>query len=147
MNRIFTVAAALAMIQGCVIYADGDGPADDDIIIIDDNFAPDIIDAQAGCFYDNYLAMDIWYFDASVDDPDGPFDTYEVFADVYDDLTGELIESFELFGTEDPYLWTSEWDAATTYIDCWYPWYTVEVVAYDFDSAWDQVSIIPETYF
>ncbi len=150
MNKLLALTALVAMLPACLIYTDstpsGDyyDPGPD--VVIDYNAAPQMLDAQAGCFWDRRLQDDVWYFDATADDADGPYDIVEMWADVYDDITGELIESFELVPTEDPYLWSVEYMASSVYIDCWYPWYSVDFVAIDAYEAWDSLLVYPETY-
>ena len=146
MTRIATLALALAVSTGCIFVDDGNDP-----VIIDDtpmfvNSAPFVDDAAAGCFFDDFNLDDVWYFEALVDDPDGVLDVMQVWADVYDDRTGELVQSFELYPTDDPFLWYSDWLASTTYLNCWYDLYSIDVIAYDSFDDWSAVTILPATY-
>jgi hypothetical protein len=64
------IAATLLSLSACVVY-DTDtrpGPV---------NYAPDIVWAEAGCFWDNYAYDWVWYFDADVADPNGRADVWE----------------------------------------------------------------------
>ena len=59
---------------------------------------------------------------------------------------GTLVESFELFSTDDPYVWFSDWLGSSTWLDCFYQDYTVDIVAYDVLDAIDWLTIVPNTY-
>lgn len=147
MTRILAVALAIAATTGCIIH-DGPDPVivDSPAVIVETNIAPWVDDAAAGCFYDAMSMDDIWYFEALVDDPDGVFDVAQVWADVYDDRSGELVQSFELYPTNDPYLWYSDWLASSTWLNCWYDLYSVDIVAYDQFDDWSAVTVLPLTY-
>lgn len=136
---------ALAATTGCIVYED-DGPDPYEPPPPAVNAAPYVIGADAGCFYDGYYDDDIWYFEADADDPDGPLDVVAVYADVYDQRTGEWQDSFELYPTDDPVYWFSDWLGSTTWLDCWYGGYVVDIVAYDSFDAYDIVSVRPWTY-
>lgn len=111
------------------------------------NVAPYVVAADAGVFYDAMIREDIWYFDASVDDADGPLDVTDVWAYVYDDyLGGGPIASFELLPTRDATGWYAEYAAFDIGLDPFYPYYTVEIVAIDSYGAEDAVSLAPYTY-
>lgn len=111
------------------------------------NWAPEVIGAEAGVYWDNYYADDIWYFEAEVDDFDGPYDVVEVWADVYDEWGGGVyLESFELFPTDDPWLWFSDWLGQSVWLDPFYAGYTVDFVAYDAYDAMSAVTVVPWTY-
>lgn len=132
--------SALLLTTGCVIYEDGGphpGPS---------NVAPVVIWADAGCYWDNYYYDDIWYFEAEADDGDGVYDVVAVYADVYDAWTGRLEDSFELYPTNDPYYWFSDWLGSTTWLDCGYGGYVVDFVAYDSYDAYDVLTVEPWTY-
>lgn len=134
------VLAALLLTSGCIVYEDGGpppGPGND---------APEVYWADAGCYWDNYYRDDIWYFEAEVDDPDGVYDVVAVYADIYDLRTGRMEDSFELFPTNDPYYWFSDWLGSTTWLDCYYGDYVVDFVAYDSYDAYDVLSVTPFTY-
>ncbi len=147
MTRLLTLATALALATGC-IYVDGndDGRWDAQPPASAFNTAPWILTADAACYYDDFNADDILWFETTVDDADGLFDVVSVWADVYDDRSGELVQSFELYPTDDPAIWFSDWLVSTTWIDCWYDWYTVDFVAYDAADAWGATTIRPDTY-
>ncbi len=132
----------LAASVGCVVYTD-DVHHDD---YVESNYSPYIEGAEAGVFYDDYAHDDVWYFDASVDDPDGVYDVVEVWADVFDERSGEMVESFELYSTNDPYFWTSEWYGYDTYLDPFYDGYSVDFVAYDAYDAYDVLTVWAITY-
>ena len=131
------LAIALATLATGCIVVDDDRPGG----VV--NYAPEILDADAGCYWDSYYYDDIWYFEAAVDDLDGPRDVEAVWADVYDEWSGDLVESFELYPTNDPHIWFSDWLGSSTWLDCMYYDYTVDIVAYDsFDDS-DWVTVIP----
>ena len=142
---MFSLIASLS--SGCYIYASTSDTYDD--VYVDDtvyNFAPEILEAEAGCYFDRGYGDDIWYFDAYVDDLDGLHDVTQVWADVYDEFDGQLVESFELYSDSAGMLWFSDWLGGTTYLDCFYDNYTVDIVAYDSWDAMDYVTIVPYTY-
>lgn len=139
------IALAALATSGCVVYSD-DGPSDVIVVEPGGNVAPYILSADAGCYYDGAYRDDIWYFEADVDDGNGPLDVAAVYADVYDSYTGAWVETFELYPTNDPYIWFSDWLGGTTYLDCFYRGYEVDIVAYDSFDAFDAITIIPYTY-
>jgi hypothetical protein len=94
--------------------------------------APNVINAEAGCYWDGAFRDEVWYFEALVSDPNGAYDVAEVWADVYDDgYNGAYVQSFELFPTNDPEVWFSDWLGSTTWVECGYAGYTIDIVAYD----------------
>lgn len=148
MTRLVTLAAAFALLTGCIYVRDRDVYVDDDDrpIVVDVNDAPWVLDGWAGCWFDRGARDDVWTFEATVDDPDGPYDVVSVWADVYDDLSGELVESFELYPSDDPTFWYSDWLGSTTWLDCYYPFYSVDLVAYDSYDDYDILTVVPATY-
>lgn len=140
------IGLAALTTSGCVVYSDGGGgggtyePAP--------NVAPYINWADAGCYYDGYYNDDIWYFQADATDGDGVLDVVAVYADVYDMRFGggEWVETFELMPTDDPYVWYSDWLGHTTYLDCYYGGYEVDIVAYDSFNDYDVLTLVPATY-
>lgn len=146
MRNLIPVAFFAVMSTGCIVY-DSDYDPDPYNPPVDYNYAPEIIDAEAGVFWDNYYYDDIWYFEADVDDFDGPYDVVAVWADVYDEYYGaEYIESFELFPTNDPYIWYSDWLGSSTWLDPFYDGYTVDFVAYDAYDEMDVFTVWAYTY-
>ena len=145
LNRITLPALALATLTtGCIVYeSDYRDVPDRRAPPAAINYAPEILDADAGCYFDRAYRDDIWMFDAIVDDPNGPLDVVAVWADVYDEWDGTLVESFELFPTDDPYYWFSDWLGSTTWLACGYDLYSVDIVAYDTLDAVDAITIIP----
>lgn len=140
------VTATLAA-SGCIVYDTGSGPGSDpDIVVVEDNYAPDITWGEAGCYWDSYYYDYIWYFEADVDDPNSPYDVVAVFADVYDDRSGAWVDSFELYPTDDPFYWFSDWLGGSTYLDCQYEGYVVDFWAYDSFDAADAMTVVPYTY-
>ncbi len=150
MLRLGIMGALLVTAAGCIVYEDNP----DTVYVVDDNDAPVVVynaapyvfDAYSGCYFDRGYRDDIWFFDAWVDDPDGALDVVQVWADVYDDWTGQLIESFELYPTQNPQQWYSDWLVSSTWLDCWYDGYSVDIVAYDSFEAWGASTIWPSTY-
>lgn len=143
------LALAATATSGCIVVED-DGPrgcydCGNDAPIVT-NYAPVIYGADAGCYYDGYERDDIWYFEADVDDADGLGDIHSVWADVYDEFDGTLVESFELFPTNTPGIYFSDWLGSTTWLSCGYPDYTVDVVVYDSFDDFDAVTLVPEYY-
>ena len=130
--------SALAM-PGCVVYKGG--PPHPQA-----NRPPYLTWADGGCYFDPAFDDDLGYFEATVDDANGPLDVVAVYADVYDGRSGEWIETFELFPTEDPYYWFSDWIGQTTRLDCYYGGYEVDIVAYDSYEEHDVLTLLPQTY-
>ena len=142
MTRI--ALALLAALPACVVY-------DTDHVVVDDpapyvNYAPVINYAEAGCYWDGYYSDFIWYFTGDIDDPNGVYDVVSVWADVYDSPSGAWVDSFELYPTNDPYTWYSDWLGGSTYLDCNYPYYEVDIVAYDTYDVYTATTILPIYY-
>ncbi|MCK6506409.1 hypothetical protein L6R53_24050 [Myxococcota bacterium] len=137
-SRAVTALLSLtALSAGCIVYEDPGPPAPGP-----GNYAPFVEWADAGCYWDGYYADHIWYFEADVTDPDGALDVVAVYADVYDSR-GEWVDSFELFPTQDPVYWFSDWLGSSTWLDCGYRGYLVDIVAYDSFDAVDVLTITP----
>ncbi len=134
--------AAATLGTGCIVYETGGSVAPPPPAPVV-NDVPEILEADAGCYFDRAHRDDIWLFEAVVDDPNGVYDVVSVWADVYDDWDGSLVESFELFPTDDPYLWWSDWLGSTTWLACGYGYYSVDLVAYDSLDAVDAVTVVP----
>ncbi|MEL6349674.1 MAG: hypothetical protein AAFV53_41605 [Myxococcota bacterium] len=139
------LGVAALTLSGCVVYSDG-GVGGGGGGATPFNFSPFVSYADAGCYYDGAYQDNIWYFEADVDDGDGPLDITQVYADVYDGYTGQYIETFELYPTNDPYIWFSDWLEYSTYLDCYYRGYEVDIVAYDAYDAFDVVTVLPATF-
>ena len=143
LTSIAIVPILAAITSGCIII---DGSECFDCVepapVV--NHAPEIWDGLAGCYYDGYERDDIWYFEATVDDLDGIEDVHSVWADVYDETDGSLVESFELFPTEQAGVYFSDWLGSTTYLYCGLDIYTVDLVAYDVFDAVDSITLLPE---
>lgn len=137
MTRIFLAATLLSLSSACVIV-DEDPPAPPP------NYAPYIDWADAGCYWDDYNGDFIWYFQGDVFDDNGVGDVESVWADVYD-ARGTLVETFRLFN-EGGSFWFSDWLQYSTYLDCYYGGYQVDIVAYDWAEAYDVVTVLPATY-
>lgn len=134
MRRTLALTALFTLPACIVVDADSrPGPS---------NWAPEITWAEAGCFWDDRAYDFVWYFDADVTDPDGQMDVWEVYADVFDDRTGELVDSFLLddFGGG---FWSTEWLQYQTWLDCSYGRYVVDFVAYDTFDAIDTFAVYP----
>ena len=133
MRNLTALSLALLTATGCIVHT-SDRDYEPDVIEVEvptvTNYAPDVLWADAGCFYDGYERSDIWYFEADVDDFDGPFDVVSVWADVYDEWDGSWID----------------WLAYSTHLSCFYPDYTVDIVAYDAYEAYDYMTIWADTY-
>ena len=144
LSMVPVVPLFLAAAPGCVVYADDH---DQRTVVVVDNYAPYVSSADAWVYYDPFYNDDIWVFEAWVDDPDGPYDVISVWADVYDEYAGGvLVESFELYPTEDPYLWYSDWLGRTTFLDPFWPGYTVDFVVYDSFEDFGYTTVWAETY-
>ena len=121
---------ASALLGGCVVYADND----DDVVVVQQpapNYAPVVTWADGGCYWDSYYRDHIWWFEATIDDGNSPYDVVEAYADVYDSRTGAWVDSFELYPTNDAFYWFSDWLGSSTWLDCAYGGYVVDIVAYD----------------
>ncbi len=121
---------AAGIASGCVVYTDDD----DDVVVPPQpavNYAPVVTWADGGCYWDGYYRDHIWWFEADVDDPNSPYDVVAVYADVYDSYSGTWVDSFELYPTEDPYYWFSDWLGSSTWLDCSYGGYVIDIVGYD----------------
>ncbi|MBN2798933.1 MAG: hypothetical protein JXX28_07270 [Deltaproteobacteria bacterium] len=144
--RTLIPLVALALTSGCVVYEHDvdpyDAPYHQPV-----NYAPEVLRADAGVYWDDYNRDDIWYFEAEVEDSNGPRDVVEVWADVYDLYEDDLyIESFELYPTDDPWIWYSDWLGGSTWLDPYYHGYVMDIVAYDSVDQAGSLSIRPATY-
>jgi hypothetical protein len=142
MQRLALIAAPVALLaaNGCVVYAEEPLPQHH-------NRAPIVLDGAAWVEYDRQLGDDIWAFDAVVDDADGYRDLLGVWADVYDESRGGAhIQSFELFPTDDPAYWYSDWFGSTTRLDPFNNAYTVDLVVYDLGEKMGFLTVWAETY-
>lgn len=148
MNRSLPVLAA-ALSPGCVVYAH-DPPSDPGTVIVVEepyNRAPYVLDAGAWVYWAPAYRDDVWAFEAFVDDPDGVGDVIGVWADVYDEYAGgQLAGSFELYPTSDPYVWYSEWFGSSTFLDPFWPGYTVDFVVYDAFEDYGWLTVWADTY-
>jgi len=150
----FLSVIASGLTSGCVVHTSGSGSSshghtDVEVTISHEasyNESPSVEWADGGCYYDHYGDDYVWYFEADAFDPDGLFDVVAVYADVYDEYTGTLEDSFELFDTDDPYFWFSDWWGSSTYLDCHYDGYVVDIVAYDYEDYTDVYSFWPAVY-
>lgn len=142
------VLPAILSSTGCVVYSyDTVEEPGTEVIIVEENARPIVLDGYAFVYWDNAYRDDIWEFEAFVDDPDSPYDVYMVWADVYDECRGgSLVESFELYPTNDPYIWFSDWLGSSTWLDPFSDCYTVDLVAYDSYDEFDVLTVWAETY-
>ena len=148
----------LPLLPACVVYDDHDydhshfTTTTTTTTWVSTNAAPFVSDAAAFVFYDPVHDDDIWAFEAVVDDPDGVGDVIGVWADVYDEGNGDeesggrLVETFELYPTDDPYVWYSEWLGSTSTLDPYYTGYTVDLVVYDTFEDFGWLTVVPATY-
>lgn len=145
MNRLTLLAGVATLATGCVIYEEphhhGGGGG---TVVVETNAPPYVFNAAAYVYYDPYYGDDIWTFEADVDDPNGVYDVISVWADVYDGPV--LVESFELYPTDDPYFWWSDWLGSTTYLDPFWGGYSVDIVAYDAYEDFGYATVWADTY-
>ncbi len=130
MIRSTLAAFASLSLGGCLVY--GGGPRQ----VAVDSTSPYISYADASCYWDDGYRDYVWWFEADVDDPDG--DVQAVYADVYDNWDGSLADSFELYYEGDG-TWYSAWQQWSTYLDCEYYDYTVDISAQD---SWDNTDVV-----
>lgn len=143
--RLITALTALSLASGCVVY-DNDGPRDQPPAPTYVNYSPGIAWAEAGCYWDDYNQDFIWWFQSEVFDDNGRQDLTGVYADVYD-VYGNYIDGFELYQEDrDPDVWFSDWLQYSTYLDCYYGGYQVDIIAYDSYEDYGAVTVIPATY-
>jgi len=149
MNKWIAVSLGMLSLAGCTIYSYD--TVEEPVVVHSEppvvyNSLPIVLDAAAGVYWDDFYWDDIWYFEATVDDGDGPYDVVSVWADVYDDWNGQLVESFELYPTNDPYVWYSDWLGHSTWLDPFYRGYTVDITAYDIYEDADTLTVWAYTY-
>lgn len=134
MSRPIALVAA-ALLSGCIVY-------DDDVHDTPPvNYAPYVTYADGGCYWDDYYHDYVWWFEAGVDDVEG--DVTAVWAMVYYQDGVAADTEFELF-FEGGGIWFSAWQESSTYLDCAYPGYVVEIYAQDYYGDADAVSFYPE---
>lgn len=140
-STVLPALCALAL-QGCVVYAGPprQGPVD---------AIPYITYADAGCYYDAVTPDNpagyndyVWWFEADAYDDDGTEDVMQVYADVYDDYTGEWVDGFDL-APDGGATWFSAWVGSSTYLDCTWPGYVVDITAVDYANESDVVTLYP----
>ena len=146
MRNGITLLALAAAASGCIVHAYDS--YDDPVLFVEDiNMPPVVLDGYAGVYFDSYYYDDVWTFEVTCDDPDSPYDIVGVWADVYDEWRGgRLVDSFELYPTDDPLFWYSDWFGSTTYLDPFYRGYTVDLIAYDRYESFDWITIWVDTY-
>jgi len=148
MQKLAVTAALLSLFTGCVVYSDGPAPpphgSSAPPVFV--NSPPSVYGADAGCYWDSTTGQDRWYFQASADDPDGVYDVVDMWAYVYDEWDGSLVQSFELYPTDDAYTWYTDYPAQSTGLDCWYSDYSVDFVAYDSYDDSDVMTVWANTY-
>lgn len=146
-NKLATAAFVLTLAPACIYVEDDDRPQQQDPPVTY-NSAPYVVDGEAGCYWSDYYADEIWYFEVVADDPDGALDVVEVWADVYDEWSGgQFVESFELYPDEyDDTLWFSDWLQSSTYLGCGYDGYSVDLVVYDTYDEMDWITVTPVTW-
>ena len=141
-------ALLVTLLPGCVIYDDPDPgyftTTTTTTVYVPVNAAPYVVEAEAYVFFDPVHDDDVWAFEAVVDDEDGIGDVIGVWADVYDGDV--LLETFELYPTEDPYVWYSEWLGSTSTLDPFWPGYSVDFVVYDTYEDFGWVTVTAATY-
>lgn len=126
----YIVLALVPGLTGCIVRADDQRFANPPPPVAV-NHAPYVYRAEAGVYWDDFNYDDIWHFTAQVDDPDGVYDVTAVYVDIYDDRSGQFVDTFELYPTGDAYTWFSDWLGRSTYLDPWYDAYRVDFVVYD----------------
>jgi len=149
MKTTTALIGLLSFASSCTVYTQDTyvEPATETIIVQDVNSTPYVVSGYAGVWFDQVYLDDVWVFEVTADDPDSPWDVVSVFADVYDEYRGGvLIETFELYPTDDPRIWYSDWFGSTTLLDPFYNGYTVDLVAYDSYDSFDWITVVPEVY-
>ena len=140
MFRATALSMALISLSACIVVDD-----DDNNNPPPQNYPPTVVAGEAGCYYDDYNHDFIWYFTAEVHDPNGPGDVMMVWGDVYD-AYGNPVDSFELYPEgQSPEIWFSDWLQYSTYLDCYYGGYVVDLVAYDYTESYHAISVYPYT--
>ncbi len=143
-TMILAALPLLGTLSGCYVdvVAPGPGPVATDA-------APRITYKDAGCYFDaatpdNPMGYNdyVWYFEADATDANGAADVAQVYADVYDDPTGDWVDSFDL-APDQGVTWYSAWVGSSTYLDCTYPGYVVDITAVDLAGMTDVVTLYP----
>jgi hypothetical protein len=147
-TRLVSIALILAVSAGCVFVDDRDhNPGGGSYVPpAPVNHLPTILEAASWCSYSNRDRDDVISFEVTATDPDGDLDLVSAWADVYDEASGDLVDSFELYPTDDPEYWFSDWLVRSTNLDCWYPGYVVDLTVYDSLDAYDVATLYPDTY-
>lgn len=135
MTRSLLLPLLASVLSGCVVYADPPGHNTG-------NSPPVLTYTDAGCYWDYSYSDYVWYFEADADDLDGPGDVTQVWADVYDDYTGDWVDGFDLL-PDQGITWFSAWVGSTTYLDCTWPGYVVDITAVDSYGASDVATLYP----
>lgn len=114
------------------------------------NYTPVIGHAYVGCSFDYQAGDDVITFESEVFDDNGAWDVTAVFAYVYNvDRQETLISTFELYrDAYDADFWFSDWwgQEAPEY-DCYFPYYEVDLIAYDAFGAYGSATVVPYYYY
>ena len=145
-SRLATLALSALLLPACIVYVEEDGSAEFEVDPPAENVAPTIEDAAAGCYWSPAYKDYIWWFEATIWDANGLRDVEVVYADVYEYGTGEWVDTFELYDeTDDPMIWFSDWLEYSTWLDCSYGDYFVDITVFDSEDAYDFTQVLPDT--
>ena len=134
MMRWISGFTLLATTSGCVVYDTGAPPV-----------GPTITYADAGCYPDDNYRDFVWYFEADVADGNGGVTVVQVYADVFDDVSGRWVDGFDLY-PEQGLTWSSAWVGGSTWLDCQYPYYSVDLTAETANGLMDVVTVFPRAW-
>jgi len=145
MLRLISTLPILLLSLGCVVTVHDSDP-DPVPPLPPAEEAPFIEWADAGCYWSAVDRDFVWWFEADVFDANGFEDVSAVYADVLD-WDGQFVDSFELYqNLDDKIVWGSDWFELSTWLDCRYPDYIVEFLAYDWLGGVDVLDVTPLVY-
>lgn len=140
--RALLVPVAVLSSAGCVLTVDPSPPGGGGPDVAPAN--PTITYADAGCYPDSAYHDFVWYFEADVNDRFGQDDVGAVYADVYDTWNGEWVDGFDLY-PDSGVTWYSAWVGGSTWLDCTYGGYEVDLTGVSVDGSFDVVTLVPAT--
>jgi len=90
--------------------------------------------------------IDLLLFDAVVYDLDGVGDVAIVYVEIFDDYTGQFVDTFDLYPSTS-FLWQADVAVRDTYlVPDFYADYSVDFIVEDFQGEGEVVTILPDIY-
>ncbi len=129
-NALFLVSAAV-LASGCVFVDNG----------------PPVFDSVGALISLGVVPRDdVLLLDAEVFDPDGPGDVRFVYVEVFDDYSGQFVDTFDLFPVTGR-LWQADVPIVQTFLDPrFYKDYSIDFIVEDFRGPGEVVTVLPDIF-